>query len=44
MSTTMIPAELSAQIQATVLDYFAGERQEMLLILSGSLLLSALAF
>lgn len=43
MSTKMIPAELSAQIQATVLDYFAGERQEMLLILTGLLLLSALA-
>lgn len=39
----MIPAEMSAQIQATVLDYFAGERQEMSLILGGSLLLSALA-
>ena len=43
MSTKMISAELGTQIQATVLGYFAGERQEMLLILSGSLLLSALA-
>lgn len=44
MSTTMIPTELSLQIQGTVLDYFAGERKEMLLILGCSLLLSALAF
>ena len=40
---SMHPAELSAQIQTMVLDYFAGERQEMLLIVGGSLLFSVLA-
>lgn len=39
----MIPVELNEQIQATVLHYFAGERQEMLLIVGGSLLFSALS-
>lgn len=39
----MIPVELNSQIQATELHYFAGERQEMLLIVSGSLLFSALS-
>lgn len=43
MSTKMIPTEMSTQIQATVLEYFAGERQEMLLILGGSLLVTILA-
>lgn len=39
----MIPDELSAQVQSAALEYFVGERQEMLLILEGSLLLTALA-
>lgn len=42
MSTKMISTEINAQIQAAVLDYFAGERREMLLILGGSLLVTAL--
>lgn len=40
MSSKMIPNEISTQIQSTVLQYFAGERQEMLLILCGSLLVT----
>ncbi|BDC86833.1 hypothetical protein JZM63_05445 [Aeromonas caviae] len=39
----MIPVELNEQVQTTVLHYFAGERQEMLLIVGGSLLFSALS-
>ncbi len=43
MSATMISNEIAAQLQSAVLEYFAGERQEMLLILSGSLLVTVLA-